>query len=68
MEANERIGITVKEAAELLGLSDKTVYTLTHRADFPAVRNGRKVIILRKRLESWLEAHAGEDLAAGVAV
>ncbi len=64
MEIKDKVGLTVSEAAELLGLSVRNVYTLTHRADFPAVRVGRKILVLRGRLEAWLAEHAGENLTA----
>ena len=34
--------LTVPEAAKLLKVCDKTVYTWTHRADFPALKIGRR--------------------------
>ncbi len=55
----EKIALTVAEAAELTGLCTKTIYTLSHRADFPAVRIGRTLRINRKGLERWFEDHAG---------
>lgn len=45
--------LTVKQAAQLLQLSEDVVYPLTHRADFPAVRIGRTIRIDRRRLEDW---------------
>lgn len=48
--------LTVKQAAQLLQLSEDTVYPLTHRADFPAVRIGRTIRIDRRRLEEWAAA------------
>lgn len=45
--------LTVKQAAQLLQLSEDVVYPLTHRADFPAVRIGRTIRIDRRRLEEW---------------
>lgn len=32
--------LTVPEAAKLMKVCDKTVYTWTHRADFPAMKIG----------------------------
>lgn len=49
----EPLWLTVKQAAQLLQLSEDTVYPLTHRADFPATRIGRAVRIDRRRLEEW---------------
>lgn len=45
--------LTVKQAAQLLQLSEDVVYPLTHRSDFPAVRIGRTIRIDRRRLEDW---------------
>lgn len=59
----ERAGLTVPEAAALLGVSNKAVYDLVHREGFPVVRVGRKFLIPRLALLSWLEVQAG-----GVAV
>lgn len=56
----EKITLTAQEAAEATGLCRDTIYTLTHRADFPVVRVGRKLLINRKGLERWFEEHAGE--------
>ncbi len=55
-----KLAVNVKEAAQLLGLAEKTIYTLTHRADFPAIRVGVRVIIPVDGLREWLENHMGE--------
>lgn len=55
---NERLAISVPEAAALLGVSPPTAYELTHRADFPAVKVGGRTIIYRKGLEDWLARQA----------
>lgn len=62
--APEKIALTVKEAAELMGVGRNIVYTLTRRADFPKVHVGRKILINRRLLEEWLTDHEGEDLMA----
>ena len=48
--------LTVKQAAQLLQLSEDIVYTLTHQQSFPAVRIGRAIRIDRRRLEEWAAA------------
>ena len=48
--------LTVKQAAQLLQLSEDTVYPMAHRQDFPAVRIGRAIRIDRRRLEEWAAA------------
>lgn len=55
----ERAGLTVREAAALLGVSNKAVYDLVHREGFPVVRVGRKFLIPRLALLAWLENQAG---------
>lgn len=60
---SERAGLTVPEAAALLGVSTKAMYDLVHRANFPVVRVGRRFLIPRRSLLNWLENQAG-----GVAV
>lgn len=54
MKGNEIL--TVKQAAQLLQLSEDVVYPLTHRADFPAVRIGRIIRIPYDMLMAWVEA------------
>ena len=46
--------LTVSQAAELMQLGRDTVYQLTHRPDFPALRLGRSVRINRELLQVWL--------------
>ena len=47
--------LTVREAAETLGLSRATVYTLIHRDDFPSIRIGSKLLINTKKLQEWVD-------------
>lgn len=51
--------LTVAQAAKLLQLGQDTVYTLTHRRDFPCIRIGRSVRINRELLQSWLNDNNG---------
>lgn len=52
---SERAGLTVPEAAALLGVSTKAMYDLVHREGFPSVRVGRRFLIPRLALLGWLE-------------
>ena len=61
---NERTTLRVQEAAELLGLPVRTVYDMAHRADFPAFRRGRTVLIHRAKLEEWAKAQAEQSMEA----
>ena len=51
--------LTVPQAAELMQLGRDTVYQLTHRPDFPALRLGRSVRISSEGLQSWLDKQNG---------
>ena len=52
----EALTMSVQEAAEQLGVSDKTVYTLTHRADFPTVKIGKRTRISTEGLKIWVRS------------
>ena len=51
----ERLTMSVEEAAAELGICSKN--TLTHRADFPALRIGNRVRISREGLRAWVKAN-----------
>ena len=50
----ERATITVPEAATMLGLSESATYEAVTRGEIPAVRIGRRVLIVRDRLIALL--------------
>ena len=56
-----RITLTVAEAAELLGVSLPTAYELAHSEGFPTLRIGRKLLISRVGLESWVDRRASNE-------
>ena len=58
--SNEKIGLSVTEAAALLGVSRPTVYELINRADFPSFRIGTRRVISRAGLERWVEEQAAQ--------
>ena len=51
---NERLTMSVEEAAQQLGVCTKTAYTLTHRADFPVIRIGRRTRVSCEGLRQWV--------------
>lgn len=57
-EYTERLALKSPEAAALIGVSLPVMYQLCKRADFPAVRLGRAIIIPKASLEAWLEREA----------
>lgn len=56
MVPENRLALNAAEAAEMLGVSLPTLRQLTHRADFPAVKLGRRYIIPLASLQRWLDA------------
>lgn len=54
--SNEKLTLSVKEAAELMGIGLSQMYTLTHRADFPAIKVGKRILIPRKRFVEWVNS------------
>lgn len=52
--SDERITLTVREMAEMLGVSYNTANQLTWRENFPVIQIGRKKLIPREALDAWL--------------
>lgn len=57
-----RACMTVADAAAEMCVSRATVYDLAHRADFPAIHLGKRIIIPRSAFYKWLEEHVGQTL------
>ncbi len=55
---DNRLTVTVEEAAEILGISRAFAYALVRREDLPSVRLGRRLVIPRRALERLVN---GED-------
>lgn len=50
---------SLKETAEVLGVSMPLVYQLARRDDFPAIRiSARRIVVPSASLEAWLEKQA----------
>ncbi|MFJ7753189.1 helix-turn-helix domain-containing protein [Peribacillus muralis] len=50
-----KITLTVKEAAELIGVSTNSVYTMVRENQIPHTRVRSKIIFHKEMLESWLK-------------
>ena len=59
------LGLSIPEAAQLLGVSRDCMSQLVRRADFPAVKIGGKYLISRAGLAEWLEKECGGGSGAG---
>lgn len=55
--------LTVREAAGYTGIGINTLYRLTWTKNFPAIRVGRKVLILKDGLDEWLRKAARGEIA-----
>ncbi len=53
---DDRLALTVPEAAELLGIGKTLAYELVDRGELPHVRLGRAVRVSRRELEEWIAA------------
>lgn len=51
------------EIAEMLGISLSKAYELLHRADFPTLRIGRRLLVVCDRFEEWLAAQSDTAIA-----
>ena len=52
---NQKIGISVKDAAKQLGISTRLAYDWARRSDFPAFRIGNRIVVYEKGLEEWVK-------------
>ena len=51
----ERLTLSVPEAAALIGVSPSKMYEIVRIEGFPAIRVGKRVLVNAKRLEVWLD-------------
>ena len=54
-----RLLVTAREAADLLAISTRTLWTLTNVGDIPVVRIGRCVRYDVADLQAWIESRKG---------
>lgn len=47
--------LTPRDVMKILPGGKNQIYALFHRADFPAVRHGKKLLVSRDALRKWLE-------------
>ena len=53
---NDRLALSVEEAAVLLGISRDLAYDLVRRGELPSVKLGRRTVVPRRALETTLDA------------
>ncbi len=52
---NERLTINRREAAEMLGISERLLWTLTNAGEVPHLRLGSRVLYPVEALRQWIE-------------
>lgn len=50
--------LSVREAAEVLGISTRRMYDLVKTKGFPTIQIGRRLLVSTKGLERWIEEQA----------
>jgi excisionase family DNA binding protein len=61
-EIENRLLLTVPEAARLLRISRNLAYELVAKGELPAVRFGRVIRVPRRSLEDWITRQIGSPL------
>lgn len=59
---NERLTVTVQEAAKLLGLGRDKTYALVACGRLRSVKVGKRIVIPRREVEAFLEREVGNHL------
>ena len=58
---DDRLAVSVDEAARLLDISRDLAYDLIRRGELPAVKLGRRIVVPRRQLEVLLEEAIDES-------
>ena len=56
-----RLVVSAREAANMLGISERHLYALSAKGDLPRVRIGARVCYRIETLREWLVAHEARD-------
>jgi excisionase family DNA binding protein len=51
--------LTIKELQSILGLGYQKTMELVHRDDFPKIVVGRRILIIRSKLDEWIDNNIG---------
>jgi excisionase family DNA binding protein len=52
--------LNVKQLADLLGVSDSSVYELIQEDGFPSLRIGKRIVIPKEELREWIATRTKE--------
>lgn len=56
---DDKIGINVQEASNIMGISKKLMTDLTKLKDFPCIKFNRRIVINKPRMLQWFDDNAG---------
>lgn len=62
---DNRMTLTVEEAAEILGISRAFAYSLVKNDQLPSLRLGRRLVVPRRALERLIDGHHQENPGHG---
>ena len=54
--------LNAEEVANVLSISRANAYTLLHSKGFPALRIGRRILVPRDSLISWIQANINKEV------
>ena len=60
-EIQDRLVLTVPEAAELLGICRNAAYEGVRRGEIPSIRIGKRLVVPRAAFEEMLKGEAATD-------
>lgn len=58
MNNNEKLGLNVSEAADLMGISKNLMSELVKYPDFPCIKFKRRIVINRNKLQDWFDKNS----------
>jgi len=58
---DEKLTLTVDEAAELTGIGKNLMYEWANSKGFPMLRVGRRILIIKSKFVEWLENNIGQQ-------
>ena len=61
MLLKDKLAYSPKEVSQLLGIGVRAAYDLCHRADFPCIRIGTRMVIPADNLQRWLDAQTTQE-------
>jgi excisionase family DNA binding protein len=62
----ERSTLTVKEAAQYIGVSQDTMYTMVREDEVPHVRVRRRILFRKASLDDWMtKQESGQETTQG---